>query len=135
MRINRLCSNHEQRGCSRIPWSNQLRTAACQRTTTADLSAGRIAPRISRILVVVSLGTSHIPLPEPSKNKIIFTPRVGFACVAYPVRKVGGLVEAATSNLAPLPSILAARNWAWRGAMFVVLMEADIARPSQSRAC
>lgn len=53
--ICRLRSNHEQRGSSWIPRSNQLRTAAYQQTTNANLPTGRIAPRFPRILVVISL--------------------------------------------------------------------------------
>ena len=110
------------------------RTAACKKwATTAHLSARSITPSKACVSVVVSLRSGDFSLPpESAENKIIFSPRVSFICVTHLVSKISQICKATPSNLAALPSIITRRNRAWGGAMLVVLVEADIARSSQS---
>ena len=108
------------------------RTAACNWATTAHLSTRSITPSKACVSVVISLCLGDVSLPESAENKIIFSPRVSFACVTHLVSKISQICKATPSNLAALPSIIAMRNQAWGGSMLIVLVEADIARSSQS---
>lgn len=135
---NKLLSRHEP-SCSGNGRITSLlkpsRTAACKWATTAYVTTRSITPSKACVFVVVSLCSSNVSLPESAESKIIFSPRVSFARVTHSVSKISRIRKATPSNLTALPSIMATRNRAWAGAMLVVVVEADIAPSSQSRAC
>lgn len=113
----------------------KLRAATCQWTATAYLPARRIASSNACGSVIVFLCTSDVSLSKSTKNKAIFGTRVILAGVTHPVSEVIRLLKTASGDLAALPSIFAAGNRTVGCAVFVVLVETNIACTSQSRTC